>query len=497
MDSERKDIKPKKKKLVAVVIGAVLLYAVGSHFIGSMSPKQMIVNGAKEKGKELFEKGKAKVGTASSGLANKLADGLPDTVGSGNVLKNVDSPEFVSVDNMPIKADDADIMLMNAIKAGDLQRVKYLIDSGVNIAFTDNSICYDRTQYDFPKNVPDMKVLMSLTSAKRDDSLYTNKCSKMFLVAAADELNARNNADEFFYYNRAWLSDTVKSVIDADKAKMQEETAREEIFKLVLDNTQKKDYAILSKVFLNTRLPFSIRKDALEKYLSVGQNEPVTQRKAEFLKLYDEATADILKSSPNQTQILSSIARYKQPWGNYVQRQVFNLFNAERELAIRIDTIRSQAEVEPSKPSIPSITVKDIEQGRMDHAESTHSALAFYGSSRGRGVLDLTDFNALHRVNNELALFKMIVDSKKVNLNYQDVTGNSVLHLIAGANDFGVNASPRGMAVVTRFLLNIGVNANLLNKEGKSAFMIAQQNSYNNAQGWTEISKAYSDKNYN
>jgi predicted transcriptional regulator len=489
--------KKPKKKIIAIVLGAILVYAVGSHFISSTSPKQMIVNSAKQKGKELFEKGKEKVGSVSNGLAGKLADGLPDTVGSGNVLKNVDSPEFVSIDNMPIKADDADIMLMNAIKAGDVQRVKYLVDSGVNIAFTDNSVCYDRTQYDFPKNIPDMKVLMSLTSAKREDSLYTNKCSKMFLVAAASELKVRNNPDEFFYYNRPWMSDTVQIVIDSDKAKMEEEKTREEIFKLILDHSAKKDYAILPSVFLNANLPFSIRKDALERFLSIGQNEPVTERKAEFLRLYDEATADILKSSPNQTQILSAIARYKQPWGSYVQRQVFNLFSAERDLAMRVDSIKAQAEADPSKPSLPAITVKDIEQGKMDHAESAHSALAFYGSSRGRGVLDLTDFNALHRVNNELALFKMIVDSKKVNLNYQDVTGNSVLHLIAAANDCSVNASPRGMAVVTRFLLNIGVNANLLNKEGKSAFMLAQQNSYNNAQGWTEISKAYSDKNYN
>ncbi|WP_175888110.1 ankyrin repeat domain-containing protein [Burkholderia contaminans] len=521
----------KKKKIVGGVLIGALVLGVASNFIHPFSAKEAAkdaaIDVAKGAGKLALEKGKEKLAdlkaqhdaNVATNQANQVASSTPAQAGntsSDNNLKNVESDQFISIDNVPVKSDFADTMLMNSITAGDLDRVKYLLDSGVNPAFTDNEVCYayidrrggednrsfERASVKFPKDVVDMKSFIAMNSAK--NPLYlTTKCSKMFLVNAADKLNKNFNQDEFPYFNRAETSRTDQATIQQNKDKIAEETKREQIYSLILSKTPDKDMYQLPMIFLNARMPIKFRQEALDKYLSFGNNKfPSTPSRDAFLKMYDEAANQLMTESPNNRQLMDSVSIAKNPWSVFFPAETQLLISYNNSLLGAVRSMRSSYEVDKKYHSdvaaleIPELTVQDMSNGGLKYTESTNSIFWYYGIGKGEKIVDKYDFQLAYKLNNEIKLLTSILDSKNVpNLNAQDLQGNTILHYMAMQYSNGT----RSQAIVTRYLLNKNVNANLMNKEGKTAFMIAQEQSSknSNSEAWGEISKAYTDKNYN
>ncbi|MGU4699153.1 ankyrin repeat domain-containing protein [Burkholderia cepacia] len=517
--SDKKEIPTKHKIVGGVIVGAVVL-AVASNFIHPFSAKEVAIDTAKGAGKLALEKGKEKLADMKAQHDAKVAANQASQVNataqasdtsSGNNLKNVESEQFISIDNVPVKSDNADTMLMNAISAGDLDRVQYLVQSGINPTFTDNEVCFanidgtlDSASVKFPKDVVDMKTFIAVSSAKKQFAL-TTKCSKLFLLNAASKLNNNFNQDEFPYYNRAWTEKTDKSSIQRDKDKIADETKREQIYSFILSKTQDKDLYQLPIVFLNTKVPYSIRKEALDKYLALGDNYPKTQSRAAFLKMYDDATNELINSDPNNKQLMAAVSLFKNPWNVIFAQETKNFFTAASKLDGQVHSLQSSLEVEKKYHSdaanleVPVLTVDSMTNGGVKYTESTNSVLWYFGIGKGERLVDKYDFQNVYELNKEIKLITSIVESKKVNLNYQDLQGNSILHFISSQNGYLFSSAFRPMAIETRYLLNNGVNANLMNKEGKTAFMITQDISSKSgsADAWGEISKAYSDKNYN
>lgn len=513
---------PKKHKIVGgVIVGAVVL-AVASNFIHPFSAKEVAIDTAKGAGKLALEKGKekladlkaqhdAKVAANQASQVNAPAPAPAGNTSSDNNLKNIESEQFISIDNVPVKSDNADTMLMNAIESSDLDRVKYLLESGVNPAFTDNEVCYayinrsggedfrsfEKQSVKFPKDVVDMKTFIAVNSAK-NPFIVTSKCSKLFLMKAAEKLNASYNKDEFAYYNRAYLPNTDAAIIQQDKDKIDQETKREQIYELLLSKTPDKDLYQLPYVFLGGKVPYSIRKEALDKYMSFGDNFPKTQSRAAFLKMYDDAATQLMAESPNNKQLMESVSYFKNPWNVFFANETSRLIGYASGLQGAINSLKSTYNVDKKYHSdvanleIPVLTVDALTNGGLKYTESSNSIFWYYGVGKPKKMIDKYDFQLPYELNNEIKILTSIVESKKINLNAQDLQGNSILHYIAG-----LSGDARHQAIVTRYLLNAGVNANLMNKSGKTAFMIAQDKQSQNDAGWGEISKAYSDKNYN
>lgn len=511
---------PKKHKIVGgVIVGAVVL-AVASNFIHPFSAKEVAIDTAKGAGKLALEKGKEKLADLKAQHEAKVAANQASQVNatapvgntsSDNNLKNVESTQFISIDNVPVKSDNADTMLMNAISAGDFDRVKYLLDSGINPTFTDNEVCFanidgtfDSSSVKFPKDVVDMKTFIAVSSAKKQFAL-TTKCSKFFLLNAASKLNNNFNQDEFPYYNRAWTEKTDKSSIQRDKDKIAEETKREQIYSLLLSKTPDKDLYQLPIVFLNTKVPLSLRKEAMDKYLALGDNAPKTQSRDAFLKMYDQAANELITTDPNNRQLMAAVSFFKNPWNVIFAQETKNFFAAASKLDGQVHSLQSSLEVEKKYHSdaanleVPVLTVDSMTNGGLKYTESTNSVFWYFGIGKGERVVDKYDFQNVYELNKEIKLITNVVESKKVNLNYQDLQGNSILHYISGQNGYLFTSAFRPMAVETRYLLNNGVNANLMNKDGKTAFMVTQELSSKSgsSEAWSDVSKAYSDKNYN
>ena len=515
MENEKKK-SPMKNKIALAVMGVIVVGVLASSFIGPMLA-DMAVDKAKSAatgaGRLAYEKGKEKLHNKLEDMKTKQAERIAENVAaqvdsvSNNVLKNVESDKLIEIDKVPTPTEFADTMLINAVKAGDLDRVKNLLDSGVNVSFTDDKICFAQVgAYDHkgsfdvqttpvPKDVVEMKTFIAVSSAKRQVPL-TTKCEKLFLLTAASLLNNRDSEKEFFYYNHAWLSDTPQERMDSEKDKMAGEKIREEIYKLILSKTPVKDYYQLPFVFLNMDVPTDLRMDALNKFLANDGKLPVTEKRSQFLKVYDEAANQMLAESPNSVQSMKTVAQIKNPWVLYFTQQTKNLFEVANILEIASESVKTQIKQElkfnasVASLEVPVFTVKSMEESGIFYNESTNSGYWHYSANRSSKTVDKDNFQALYDVNREIKIINTIVTSKKVNLNYQDVQGNTILHYIS----MGITSSrPRTLGVLTRYLLNNGVNANLFNKQGKTSFVIAQEKDT----GYSELSKAYTDKNYN
>ena len=531
----------KKKILVMGVLAVAVIGAIASNF--TSSPKEAVkdyaVDTAKSAGKKLVEKGveygkekiaekleerqkqpvpvaivpqpqarEPAVAPVVTNIGNPAPAVAPEPVvqQSGNALKSVVSDKYISVDNLPILAEQADKMLMNATMAGDFERVKYLVDSGVSLEFSDDALCYvnyDGTEGTFlthnekmPLTMPEARQLLGRYSPYKRVELTTS-CSKTFLLAAASKLDREISPEEFGYFNPA-LRDGDKVRESQYDALKSQEKAREDIYHLLLSKTPEKDYYQLPVVFLNSRVPLSIRKDALERYIA-HPKVAINEKTQPFYKAKGEAMDFFLENYPTNKQYMSLVSYHTNPWFSYFYVLTGRLVNyasayeTARESKLGMIKTESQFKPELLKLDLPELTVASMMEGRVSYEESTNSALWYYGAGLGLRFVAQDDFRPMHEINSEVALIHTIVESEKVNLNAQDQLGNSFLHHLS----FDYSNRARPLAVVTRYLLNKGVNDKLLNKDGDTAFMIAQKNSLQNGGGWGELSKAYTDLNYN
>lgn len=496
-----------KSKMIAALIGAGILTTIGYSLFSSLSPKDIAIDVAKagvkkagqvalDKGKEKLQEFKDKNSNVSAPSTSPQAPAAPIEVNGVNVLKNVESANFISIDNQAIPAEAADIQLMNAINVGDLDRVKFLLDSGVNPEFTDRNTClakqdgtFDHEATIMPKDPSAMKSFISVLIARKG-TVITSKCSKLFLLSAASKLNSNFNKDEFEFYNRAWNSRTAPEAIERDKQKISEESKREDIYRLLLTKTSQKDLYQLPLVFLNPKVPYSIRSEALSKYLEVDESKlPMTESRKAFKQLFAETAG------------LNGIAD-DSPWRSFASDESVLFLTAASKLQISTESLVSSNNVDrkyntaASNVEVPKLTVDSFKQGGIKYTESQNNIFWYKGVGRGTGIVEKYDFQMLHDVNKEIQIINTIVDSKMVNLNFQDAAGNSILHYLS--SDF--RSTPRSIAVLSRFYLNTGVNANFINKKGETALSIAQNASSKQgsvAGGWDELSKAYTDKNFN
>ncbi|BCM12929.1 hypothetical protein MAFF241648_21190 [Ralstonia solanacearum] len=504
----------KKKKIIKglSVVGGVVIGAVVLSNLVSFSSKSAVKHIAIASGEKALVKakevGKEKLASGKEKLADKLGNmdlSTPSNAGNkGNVIKNVESDKYVTLDNVALTSAQADIQLTNAIQAGDLDRTKYILDSGVNVAFTDDAICVTADTSGFHVAYQDMVMPKTMEDARQMLARFnggifiTSSCSKLFLYRASLQLKKQFSEREYPYFNRALRpGDTERA--KQEQAKRDEEKRREDIYNLILAKTPAKDLYQLPLIFTNADVPYVIRKEALTRYLNAGEL-PVTANRAAFLKAVDDASAYFLKEEPNDKRILANIDIRKNSWSSYMKIMSDQLLKHSSEYSRTVDSLKSRMsvdvkfQIDVANLQLPVFDVQSMTAGKIAYTENSNQALWYYGVGKAEGLIDKYDFQPLFVLNSDIDLIATIVGSKKVNLNYQDQLGNTMLHYISTNI---MSFDDRSLAVLTRYLLNNGVNDKLLNKDGESAFMITQKNNLNSNDAWANLSKAYSDKNFN
>lgn len=363
-----------------------------------------------------------------------------------------ESYENIVIGDLSISAAEARMMLHNAIKDGDFERVAFLLSSGV------------------PLNSKSDECSIELVKYLVATELNTNTpCAQTSLLIASSNLDRESSPDEFDYFNPA-VQDGDKSRAALYDSFRAEEYKREEIYRFLLSKTPEKDYYQLPGVFLNSRVPLSIRKDALEKYL------------AHPYKAKGEAS----EFWPLHFKVLSE---------KFVDSAV--AYNSKIQ-SIRLN-IEDSTESRTKTLELPELTVASMMEGQVSYEENDRSAFHYYGYVRAVGYVDRSNFRDIHKLNSEIAIITMIVNSGKVDLNSKDRLGNTILNQIIArySTAYANNKRVRPLAVLSRYLINKGADSGLKDKGGDSAAMVVQKKYLMDGGGWTELLRAFKDPSYN
>ncbi|MCW3498752.1 hypothetical protein [Burkholderia cenocepacia] len=481
--------KADKKSMVKGAIGLGVLALIATYALSSHSPKDLAKEYAKDKAVSVLQAGKEKLAEKKAEVKGKVEQKMDSMnyvpgsgIGSVNQLKDVQHDEYISIGNVSTTAEAADLDMRNAIKSANMERVKFLLDSGVK-----------------PQG-------------------------KFFYLTAASKLDVNYNADDFPYYNSyiAGSNDEFKQQM-AEKQAL--EKRREDIYNFLLDLAYKNKSAELihlPMVFLNKDVPSKIRKDALLKYLETNADAEMTKslgdikaqgeaqqkdgtsteyNKTDQLTMHELETIDSdLAEKMKRDSIYTGLLNQGKPWMAYVhvlnEELIDNAVRYANQAGLMADNVKNDSKyhIEVANLEIPRLDVASMNAGAIKYSETTNAALWYYGQGKGRNMVSKYDFLPLYKLNVDLDLLNTIVKSKKVNLNAQDDKGNSILHYLC--SDY--NANYRSLSVIIRYYLDNGVNPNLLNKQGMSAYMIAVARQANTSDGKIgELDKAFNDKEYN
>lgn len=254
-----------------------------------------------------------------------------------------ESSENIVIGELSISAAEARMMLHNAIKDGDFERVAFLLSSGV------------------PLNSKTDECSIELVKYLVATELNTNTpCAQTSLLIASSSLDRESSPDEFDYFNPA-VQDGDKSRATLYDSFRAEEYKREEIYRFLLSKTPSEDYYQLPGVFMNTNVPLAIRKDALAKYLAHPQVE-INEKTQPFYKAKGEAS----EFWPLHFKVLSE---------KFVDSAI--AYNSKIE-SMKLN-IEDSTESRTKTLELPELTVESLMKGQVSYEENARSAFHYYG----------------------------------------------------------------------------------------------------------------------
>lgn len=559
MGEYKKHLKPKYIVVALALIGGVYAYHSFSKERIKETAKETAIGLAKDAGKYAVDKAKEKLKERMEGGAvlSQGQESVPEPTtapaagktlddfvnGTATVqktqLKGVDSSKYLSIDDVSVTPDQADLMLMNAIKSVDLDRVKYLVSSGVKIDFSDDKICArnpygggefsygnrDYNQHEMPTDTMSMKKIMKYIDPA---FMFTTDCKKLFLLTSFYSLSRTTSEAEFEMFigtealQSRWKQELYKTMNEngiknttgvydallngegqfkalkdkyfAEKKEelVKEQKAKREIFDYLLSLTPKKDYYQFVHAIGNTEIPQDLRVKLANLYIENVDSMPVSASRKKFLGVYETAILELLQESPANKDWLNIAVAYKAPLYNHFANSVYELTNMLAESLIKqnsyMNAYKGEKRQRPtlSEVVLPELDVKATSAGRYDpYIKGVTDEVKRFADPRGytnyKEFYSSEKMITVYLANRELEIIKLLMNSGKVNLNLQDAEGKSILHQVVSMSETATGGADRARAIVVRFLLNSGVNPGLLDKKGNSAHatLIAQENEYN------------------
>lgn len=557
-DLKKKFMKPKYIVAALALIGGVYVYHSFSKEALKESAKETAIDLAKDAGKYAVNKAKEKWQERKEGGA-VLSEGTPDVQAPAGTtlddlvngtaavqktqIKSVDHSEFLSIDDVSVTPEQANIMFMNAVKSNDLPRIKHLAASGVKIDFTDDKVCarnpyggnefafgdHGYSQHEMPKDVMSMKKIMKYVDPTY---MFTNDCKNLFLLASIYGLERETSEAEFdiFYgkeaLNEEWkrnmysfmqewgIKDVhgsraafingegqfkpLKEKFFADKKAeiIEVQKQKREVFELLLSMTPKKDYYQFVHAIGDPKVPQDVRIKLANLYIQNIDSIPVSAGRKEFVKVFEDAAVQLLQESPANEEWRSIAVAFKAPLYNSFTLAVDELISNLADSIAKEDSYLSMYASEKSqRPSLPPVTlpelsVKTTASGRYDpYIKGVNEEIIRFADPKMhtnyQNFYSSEKFYNIHLANRELEIVRLLMASGKVNPNLQDANGQSILHRIVHKAGGSGRAVDRAAAIVIRHLLNSGVNPNLLDKKGASAHasLIAKEDESNRRYG--------------
>lgn len=381
--------------------------------------------------------------------------------------------EYLGIGDLAMKSENTPLAFMNAVKSGDYDLVKKWLDDGYALSYKNSdkewcavSMASVTKIPTAPKNEKDYISTLRISASTGSTFLILpTECIGVPLLTIAAKLDSKYSADVSQY------NDKLKN--NSDFKYQEKPKALYELLSSKLPESQYQQYYIVA---LNSNTPPSLRVEALEKFIS-GYKEKdsiLTPLDKEYQNTIIEASKN--PTSPGYDNLVMSITNP----GYVIMNRLF---------ANYADYLKDYVDISKKYPNAPKLNMEMIKNGGID--------LSKY---------DLSDYNdweinTLVKINGTIKMMKIILDSGIYDINSQDSEGNTVLHnLFNESQNFSrIKYSPFAGSFVRYFLEN-GANPLLENKEGKTAYLIFEENKNNDSsdyyKGLPEITNAFVEKEY-
>lgn len=528
-----------KKQIVVGVTVAVL--AIGAIY---QYNKFSVRDEAKSALKAGADSLKNRVHDKASGLKEKMRerDEKFNTATVGMDTRNMGENRFIpiketngqiEINKLSISAKSADMLLLAAVQAGDLDNVKSYVEQGINLNFTNHKLCvqrYDTNEVaDVPTNIDQLKQAVRYQGSKPGYTLMTD-CSKLFILESVKGMRAPTGNEEVYAINNYGFSDEQIRLPDSNPYKQQYlkakqadldaiklQQSKEDVFNYLVDHTdffRNSNHEQLPWVYRNAELPFSVRMKALRSYMEVLAN-PSKMNRVANVEAYNKLANELIDSVAQSAQAGSFNAQISSEVKNEVENSAkanskmdadFKLFvneyvatagkynavlkdlnaNGSSHDELKRVGISYQAELE--------LSLSAFKENGMSYQKSKQN-MFFYGN-KGYG----NGFYLAEKTNYLIKSLNMMLDSQLVNVSRQYYDGSTILHYLSDYPKISGVGENEGQAIgiLNRYLLNKGANPNLLNKKGQTALEVVMTNnqSAGGLQTYKPLLASYQNINY-
>ena len=487
-----------------VFFGVIAVAGIGAYQFYNMDVKKeakdVAVDLAKAGGKKAMDYAKSKLGEKGGAVLSEgdTSPGQAPVAQDGVVrsnIKEVASEKFISIDNVSITTEQADQMVLNSVQANDFERVKYLLDSGVSVQFSEDKLCVTNPkdspfgsewrQMEIPRNTDDIKSQFSFIDPQR---MLLTSCNKIALMKSLDNITNMfeiSNSEWDYFYGEKFLQeewarkkyDIAKSkglkpenkTLDAiaegagqfksdrdaffvsKKAEVQEgyKTALKTV-ELLLEKTPKKDYYQFVHYISEPRLPLELRLKLADLYINNIDDIPVSQARASYLTLWETSAVQLLDEAPNYAKWQGMANAYKSPFFYHFTRTLLNAQKFGKTAVYEGDRISKNIESKRDKEPlfknivVPVFDLANLQSDKLDfeYKNSSIQDVGVYGSNQINIITNNHMFEhkgdsgryllAGHLFVNEMTVAKKLLATNKFNVNNQDAWGNTILHHIIG-----------------------------------------------------------------
>jgi hypothetical protein len=528
-----------KKQIVVGVTVAVL--AIGAIY---QYNKFSVRDEAKSALKAGADSLKNRVHDKASGLKEKMRerDEKFNTATVGVDTRNMGENRFIpiketngqiEINKLSISAKSADMLLLAAVQAGDLDNVKSYVEQDINLNFTNHKLCvqrYDTNEVaDVPTNIDQLKQAVRYQGSKPGYTLMTD-CSKLFILESVKGMRAPTGNEEVYAINNYGFSDEQIRLPDSNPYKQQYlkakqadldaiklQQSKEDVFNYLVDHTdffRNSNHEQLPWVYRNAELPFSVRMKALRSYMEVLAN-PSKMNRVANVEAYNKLANELIDSVAQSAQAGSFNAQISSEVKNEVENSAkanskmdadFKLFvneyvaTAGKYNAVVKDlNINGSSNDELKRAGVGyqselELSLAAFKDNGMSYQKSKQNMLFYANKGFGNG------FHLAEKTNYLIKSLNMMLDSQLVNVNRQYYDGSTILHYLADyPNISGVGENEgQAIGILNRYLLNKGANPNLLNKKGQTALEVAMTNdqSAGGLQTYKPLLASYQNINY-
>lgn len=381
--------------------------------------------------------------------------------------------EYLGINDLAMKSENTPLAFMNAVKETNYDLVKQWLDQGYSLSYKNSdkewcSVSLDGTTKinTAPKNTEQYIGNLRIAASGGSSLLILpSDCDGLPLVRVAGAFRSMYSVDVAKY------NESIKNNSDY---KYQEKVYN--LYQLLSSKLPESQYEQYYIVALNPDTPASIRVEALEKFIDGYKKKDKILDPVE--KPYHDAVIEASKS-PTDSGYDTMVMGITNP-GYVIMNQLFGNY---------VKYLKDYVDVYKKHPDGPKPNMEMIKNGGVD--------LSKYNLSDYNEM----DLDTLIQLNGTMKMIKILMDSGIYDINSQNSDGNTVFHnLFDKSLTFGRLKYSEFSGSFVRYLLENGANPLLENKEGKTAYLIFEQNKDNDSseyyKGLPKVSDAFVQKEY-